>query len=488
MTSFLPSLKVWEVAIRVVQTQIPTQAHPHPHLTPTIDQVAAVQVGVGHPLTSNMMATPRCGHHGVYIKNPKLQNLPMKRKAFTLIELLVAVAIIAILVGLIMSLVNVVNTRSKSSTASSRSFSMPPVPTTYITDMAGVLSEGVRHDINEQCARWDTPTGGQLLVYIDTTLPENEDIESYSQKLFRNWRPGEKGKNRGALLVIFTQSRKMRIHTGYGLEAQLTDAVCKRILDEKVKPYLKVNRWEAGITAGVHEIIVAATQPSEASTPVKAQSFAFGWIVANIVFIMAGLAIFLAIFHIHRKRVQKLELEEREKRQREINRLEERQREIARELDQNRREREVIAQQLKESQAKKGALEQIERPQKTEITRLTGPKTRPISAVSVGAVGVGAAMASARTRESERQKEEEERRKKQVEERKRRDREVEEAQEEERKRRERKRREDDDDDHRRRSSSFDYPSSDSSSSSSSSDSSPSSGGGDSGGGGASSDF
>lgn len=115
--------------------------------------------------------------------------------------------------------------------------------------------------------------------------------------------------------------------------------------------------WEAGIKAGVHEIIVAATQPSEASISVKAQSFesfAFGWIVANVVFIMVGLAIFLAIFHTHRKRVQKLELEEREKRQREINRLEE-----------------------------------IERLQKTEITRLDSSSSSSSSSDSSPSSGGG---------------------------------------------------------------------------------------------------
>lgn len=186
----------------------------------------------------------------------------MKSKAFTLIELLVVIAIVAIMAALISRTVTTV--RSKATpTATARASSdspVPSMPSTYVTDLAGVLSEQTRHALNEQCARWDNTNGGQLLVYIGTTLPDNEDIESYSQKLFRQWKPGEKGNNRGALFAVFTKSRKMRIHTGYGLEAQLTDADCKRILDEKVKPRLKVNDWDAGIYMGVNEIITQATQ------------------------------------------------------------------------------------------------------------------------------------------------------------------------------------------------------------------------------------
>ena len=40
----------------------------------------------------------------------------------------------------------------------------------------------------------------------------------------------------GALLLIAKNDRALRIEVGYGLEGVLSDAICKRIIDERIVP------------------------------------------------------------------------------------------------------------------------------------------------------------------------------------------------------------------------------------------------------------
>ena len=60
------------------------------------------------------------------------------------------------------------------------------------------------------------------------------------------------------MLFVFTEDRKMRIQTGYGLEASLTDAECFHII-EGMKPYFRSGNYTGGAKHAV-DAMIAATQ------------------------------------------------------------------------------------------------------------------------------------------------------------------------------------------------------------------------------------
>jgi uncharacterized protein len=66
-----------------------------------------------------------------------------------------------------------------------------------------------------------------------------------------------KDKNNGAVLFVFIQDHKMFLQVGYGLEAVLPDALCKRIIDEQISPRFKAGDLDGGLTAGVQSILAA---------------------------------------------------------------------------------------------------------------------------------------------------------------------------------------------------------------------------------------
>ncbi len=90
-------------------------------------------------------------------------------------------------------------------------------------------------------------------------MQSDSSIEDYTARVAQSWRAGQKGKDNGAVLFVFTQDRKMFLQVGYGLEGALPDASCKRIIEDEIKPHFKNGDFDGGLTAGV-QVIIAATK------------------------------------------------------------------------------------------------------------------------------------------------------------------------------------------------------------------------------------
>jgi uncharacterized protein len=135
---------------------------------------------------------------------------------------------------------------------------VPPKPAGYVTDNAGVLDPSRAKAVNEKLAQFERETSNQVLVYVDHKLPPDTTIEQFANDAFHQWQVGQKGKDNGAALFLFTDDRKMRIEVGYGLEAVLTDAKSKDITSTIIKPRLKASDYNGAVEQGVDAIIAAA--------------------------------------------------------------------------------------------------------------------------------------------------------------------------------------------------------------------------------------
>jgi uncharacterized protein len=86
---------------------------------------------------------------------------------------------------------------------------------------------------------------------------DGDAIEDLTVRMVENWGLGQKDRNNGVLLLVAMSDRKARIEVGYGLEDRLTDALSRRILEERLFPAFRTRQYGEGILATCEGIIQA---------------------------------------------------------------------------------------------------------------------------------------------------------------------------------------------------------------------------------------
>jgi len=130
---------------------------------------------------------------------------------------------------------------------------IPPPPTQRINDYAGALTAAERDRLEQKLIDRERGTSNQIVVGIFQSL-DGESLEDFSIRLAQAWRIGQKGLDNGVIFLIFVNDRKMRLEVGYGLEANLTDAVSSSILRDVVAPRFREQHLADGISAGLDAI------------------------------------------------------------------------------------------------------------------------------------------------------------------------------------------------------------------------------------------
>lgn len=129
-------------------------------------------------------------------------------------------------------------------------------PGMMVTDAANIISLDKKVAIEQLVRNYEQKTSIEIAVVTVRSL-EGLAVEDYAQELGTKWGVGKRGRDNGVLLLLAVAERKIRIHTGYGIEPDLTDAAAGRIIKEKIAPLLKKGSedWGAGLAAGVQGII-----------------------------------------------------------------------------------------------------------------------------------------------------------------------------------------------------------------------------------------
>lgn len=147
--------------------------------------------------------------------------------------------------------------------ASADSFVVPPL-TGPVVDRAGFLSPDAESKITQYLQSLKQRGGSQIQVLILPNLSGLE-IEDASIKVTDAWKLGDAKTDRGVLLILGLQERRLRIEVGQGLEGELPDAYAKRIVADVITPRLKAGQPDEAISAGV-QAIASITDPNLAGT------------------------------------------------------------------------------------------------------------------------------------------------------------------------------------------------------------------------------
>jgi uncharacterized protein len=135
---------------------------------------------------------------------------------------------------------------------------IPPRPTQYFNDYAGVVKPETAEQLNRKLEDFERSSSSQILVVIFPKMQSDSSVEDYTVRVAQSWAVGQKAKNNGAVLSVFVQDHQLYLQVGYGLEGPIPDATAKTIIEQEIKPRLRAGDFDGGLTAGVNAILQAA--------------------------------------------------------------------------------------------------------------------------------------------------------------------------------------------------------------------------------------
>ncbi len=125
-----------------------------------------------------------------------------------------------------------------------------------VVDEAEILSPATETQLIDLLAGHESATTNQVVVVTLSSL-RGYDIADYGLRLGRAWGIGQEGANNGVILIVAPNERAVRIEVGYGLEASLTDATTKLIIEREIIPAFKAGDLEGGVVRGTQAILAA---------------------------------------------------------------------------------------------------------------------------------------------------------------------------------------------------------------------------------------
>ncbi|HOW28261.1 MAG TPA: TPM domain-containing protein [Elusimicrobiota bacterium] len=127
-------------------------------------------------------------------------------------------------------------------------------PAHWVTDDAGIIDATTRQKMERLLSDLERQAGFEVAVVTLKSL-EGDSIENAANTLFNRWKIGKKGEDNGVLILVAVEDRKVRIETGYGVEAILPDGACGDIVREHIVPYFKDGRYSDGLYQGTTAVI-----------------------------------------------------------------------------------------------------------------------------------------------------------------------------------------------------------------------------------------
>lgn len=140
---------------------------------------------------------------------------------------------------------------------------VPPLDSPVV-DTTGTLSAEDTSALAQQALDLQQRKGSQLQILIIPTV-QPEDISSYANRAFKQWRVGREKVNDGVLVLVAKDDRQMRIEVGYGLEGAIPDATSARIIQEYMVPKFRQGDFGGGLkdaTAAIVKLIDGEALPA----------------------------------------------------------------------------------------------------------------------------------------------------------------------------------------------------------------------------------
>jgi uncharacterized protein len=123
-----------------------------------------------------------------------------------------------------------------------------------VVDEANLLNGTEEAQLSAAFEKLERELGPQFVV---VTVPDlqGRPIEEYGLGLGRHWGTGHKDRNDGLLLIVAPNERKVRIEVGIGLEKRVSNHFASEVIQKRILPEFRQDRFPAGIRAGSDALI-----------------------------------------------------------------------------------------------------------------------------------------------------------------------------------------------------------------------------------------
>ena len=174
---------------------------------------------------------------------------------------------------------------------------IPDRPTNGIYDPNHYLSSETSDKLAEFNSSHDTQVG----VYIIDTL-DGKDIESQANEVSRAWKIGHAETNKGVLIAIAINDRKLRLETSNEASVYLTDSKAKEIISS-VKSQLRSKDYDSAVMSMLDSIGTEMTKdPNEQTETNESFDESLAFVLIAVVGVgMMCLVVF--VFSANRERI-----------------------------------------------------------------------------------------------------------------------------------------------------------------------------------------
>jgi uncharacterized protein len=134
---------------------------------------------------------------------------------------------------------------------------LPPPGDQSVHDLAAVVRPGDAEAMEGLHRELFGKTGVAIVVLTVPRL-DGEPIEELAVRAGSEWGVGRTGEDRGIVVALAIEERRVFIATGYGVEGFLPDGRVGAILDREVRPHLRAGDYSAGLLAASRALASAA--------------------------------------------------------------------------------------------------------------------------------------------------------------------------------------------------------------------------------------
>jgi uncharacterized protein len=146
-----------------------------------------------------------------------------------------------------------------------------PNPPKLVNDLAHLMDAQQIQELESMLVEYDKSASTQITIVTISDL-DGYPIDDYAMAIGREWGVGRKGKDNGLVILVSKVERKINISTGYGMEGVMPDMICRRIIENEMKPNFRQGNYFGGFTAAFEAIKKAAKNEYVNDDPTSADS------------------------------------------------------------------------------------------------------------------------------------------------------------------------------------------------------------------------